>query len=424
MIRWVTAGSRLKIGLVGFFVVAWIGPTVPSLAQKKTTEKTSPATVPPSQGGKLPRPKSKNPVTGPTGSSDKKPRYNCFQELLLPPGGNGTYSPDNKFLYLLVSQKFAAVPGSSRARYSFYQIDLDKRLAVPTLALNQLSGAALVTYVYPLQGVSAVVFNDSFPGCYSGRASIVSVSFQKQGSKAVKASGEYSLVEGPAGLQLFDQAKQAIVEVDYVTFQTRVARSVPKGQLPLYYDSGTRELFTLDSKERRLHYYKVGSQEPDRIMSLRKNERVSQRGRSFGVVAFKKKKNRLFLKEIPFWSGESIKEAKVYAVRLPKKFAVQDAAVEFHVGTKVAVIHGLTPEIQDRWRRSYIIQYNTGKLVKSVLTPAGQRVGFARISPNGKNTVVQVINSTTFEQKSLTIVDNKKGKSRSVEMLDTKKQGS
>lgn len=366
------------------------------------------------QGGALPKGDlgETGKATGPDESVAKK-RRNCFLDLTEPPGGNGHFSSDGKFLYLLAQTGDADDAGDKPAkakkkkkdkakastnpkvRYTLFRISPKTRKSEALVSLEHHGSASLLTYGEPLQAVSAVAFVGPSAGCYEGPAGVVTVSFAKKDDKAVQESGVFELVETPKGLRLVDAKKDQILALDATTFQSKLDRKVPKDERPLFYDPESKQLVVWhDAGDHRglVSYAGEDDQSPKRL-AFKKGDRVLSQGNRFAVAQLDITQNTIKVQEVADWTGK--KKPVAHVLKVPPAYTVASAGMTINFDKKIALVYGANFLAKQKWQRVFVFDYATGDLLGAVPVTGTQYLNFAGIDPTGSYVVVEVRDMAT-----------------------------
>lgn len=355
------------------------------------------------QGGALPKGDTAETgkATGPEESGAKK-RRNCYLDLTEPPGGNGHFSPDGKFLYLLAQtgadeekpakgkKKKKAKQTNPKVRYTLFKISPKTRKSEALVSLEHHGSASLLTYGEPVQAVSAVAFVGPGAGCFEGPAGIVSVSFTKKDEKAVQDSGIFELVDTPGGLRLVDSKKDQILAMDPGSFQTKFDRKLPPGDRPLHYDPETKGLVVWhDAGDHRglIRYQSEDDKDPKRL-AFKKGDRVLSQGNRFAVAQLDVNTNSIRIQEVADWTGK--KKPIAHVLKVPAAYTVSSAGMTVNFDKKLALVYGANFLAKQKWQRVFVFDYSTGDLLGAVPVTGTQYLNFAGIDPTGAYVVVEV----------------------------------
>lgn len=350
------------------------------------------------QGGALPKGeelKTTVPQKPPMAAKPGAARRVCTADLLAPPGGNGIFTKDGTTLFLLASggpaQKLAKKgPEALKTKYTLYKITLKTRKAEPMLSLDHKGDAALVLYGDPLEGMSVVSFIGKGAPCFEGAGGVVSLSLTKKGMKAVQSTGAYVLAEAPRGFVMIDAKKMQVLEMDQLTYQTKMVRRVRDAERPLFFNPADRRLvvFHDDGKNRGLIDYAVDDEKKARRLAMKEGDRVAQSGERFAAARLDLKKNVIEISELPEWTG--LEKPGTYRLTLPPAYPVATAGVDLNFSKREALVFGGSYLAKQQWQRVFIFDYTRTDPVAVMPTSGKAYVNFAAIDPTGAYAAVEV----------------------------------
>jgi hypothetical protein len=378
----------------------------------------------------------------------------CHADFLNPPGSSGSFTSDGKFLYILLNAaKVIDLPSAKKKtspklalkkpvnwgppRQTLYKITLEGTSvqAEALLSLGVRQDAVLVTYGEPPQGLTTVVHlpvasKNAGIGCFDGPAGTVTVSFSKEGAKAVHGTGEIQIALGPAGFWLVDATKNQILEIDPATFQTRSMYRVPSGERPLYFDPHGPQLFTFKRgasededlkkgtaanlkasqavEERSLLVRGIIPDKVSRQMKLKVNDRLVQDGRYFAVVQLDSGANALTLIEVPGWNDGA--KPGTFNLQLPSATPIADAGMSIDIKKRRALVYGATARVKRKWGKIFIYDYGKGKQLAAVAAPKKQYIHYAAFDRSGERIILELRDLATSRSVMLKTFDFKNGR--------------
>lgn len=346
----------------------------------------------------------------------------CSVDAAIPPGGNGLFSKDGAYLYLLspgdTSKTANAASDSAKAKLTLFKINLKEHRAEPLLSLEQGGDPSLITHGDPPDGVSAVAFSSKTSACNEGQALVISVTFAKNNglqSKAVQKSGTYQLVETSLGRSLVDLKKGAILETDGKTFQNKVARKLPKNSRPLYFDADKRSIIAWQKASSGKGLVELTLEGVGKRLALKDGDRLLQDGGRFGAAHATLKTNAFEIQEIQGWSGGS--QAARFKVILPKNFSVATVASRIHFAKKlVAFFAGPGAQVQGGPEKVLFYEYMSGKDLGQISLAQKQAVNFVGFDPTGTYAVVESVGKLTRRGAQIKILELSTGIVNEVKM--------
>ena len=340
-------------------------------------------------GGALPKGGYKAGVKPPTKPAAKTPPKDssakCSDSIYLVGEGVGSFSKDGKLLYLLARNKDAG----KLPRYTIFKIDPDAGKADPIYSLEQKGEVALMTLNNPVQAVSTVSFLGPCASSYEGSAGSVTVSLANKVDKAVQLSGDFALIETLTGRVFSDMKKNAVLEMDAVSFQTRSSARHPPGERPLFFDPLKRLLVTWhhDKKQRGLVAYFSDQLKPGAALSVPEWDKVLRNKDLFGAYSVQEKQNAVVIHEIPEWSG--VTEKKDHTLKVLPEMPVTSSSLVVNFQEKM--VGFLASSWKERAKRNKVLLYNysTGTLLGKITPAASDVPGYVAISPNGRWLIVE-----------------------------------
>ncbi len=341
-------------------------------------------------GGALPKGNSKGggvkPPTKPVGKSPaKQAAAKCSDSVYLVGEGVGSFSKEGNLLYLLARNKDAG----KLQRYTIFKIDAEAGKADPIYSLEQKGEVALMTLNNPVQAVSTVSFLGPCASSYEGAAGSVTISLANKVDKAVQLSGNFALIETLTGRVFSDMKKNAVLEMDAVSFQTRSSAKHRPGERPLFFDPLKRLLVTWhhDKKQRGLVAYFSDQLIPDAALSIPEWDRLLRDKDLFGAYSVQEKANVVVIHEIPEWSG--VTEKKDHTLKVLPEVPVMNSSLI--ADFKFKFVGFVAPTWKERTKRNkvYLYNYSTGALLGKISPAAGDIPGYVAISPNGRLLIVE-----------------------------------
>ncbi len=349
----------------------------------------SPLTVQGQAGGALPKGGYKSGAKPPKKPAAKTPQKltaaKCSDSIYAVGEGVGSFSKDGSSLYLLARNKAAG----KLPRYTIFKIDPDAGKADPVYSLEQKGEVALMTLNDPVQAVSTVSFLGPCASAYEGTAGSVTISLANKGDKAVQLSGDFALIETQTGRVFSDMKKNAVLEMDAVSFQTRSSARHPPGERPLFFDPLKRLLVTWhhDKKQRGLVAYFSDQLKPGAALSVPEWDKVLRNKDLFGAYSVQEKQNSVVIHEIPEWSG--VTEKKDHTLKVLPDVPVTSSSLIVNFQTKM--VGFVAASWKDRVKRNNVVLYNysNGNLLGKISPATGDIPGYVAISPNGRWLIVE-----------------------------------
>jgi len=353
-------------------------------------------------GGSLPKGDYKaggvKPPSKPVEKSSPKQRaIKCSESIYHVGEGVGSFSKDGGLLYLLARNKSEG----KLPRYTIFKIDPVGGKAEPIYSLEQKGEVALMILNDPIQAVSTVSFIGPCAGSYEGPAASVTVSLIKRTEKAIRFSGDFALIETHSGRVLSDLKKNAVLEMDAVSFQTKTSARYRSGERPLFFDPLKRLLIAWrhDKKQRGLVAYYSDQMTPGSALAIPERDKVLRDRDRFGAYSVQKKSNIVVIHEVPDWSG--VTEKKDYTLRVTPEMPVSGSSLI--VSFQAKLVGFLGASWKDRIRRNEVVLYNysTGALIGKVSPENGDIPGYSAISPNGRWLIVETRDASAKHTTSL-----------------------
>ena len=340
-------------------------------------------------GGALPKGGYKSGVKPPAKSvaktAAKQTSAKCSDSIYAVGEGVGSFSKEGNLLYLLARNKDAG----KLPRYTIFKIDPDAGKADPIYSLEQKGEVALMTLNNPVQAVSTVSFLGPCASSYEGTAGSVTISLANKVDKAVQLSGDFALIETLTGRVFSDMKKNAVLEMDAVSFQTRSSARHPPGERPLFFDPLKRLLVTWhhDKKQRGLVAYFSDQLKPGAALAIPEWDKVLRNKDLFGAYSVQEKQNAVVIHEIPEWSG--VTEKKDHTLKVVQEVPVTSSSLIVNFQTKM--VGFVAASWKDRAKRNKVALYNysNGKLLGKITPTASDVPGYVAISPNGRWLIVE-----------------------------------
>lgn len=350
----------------------------------------------------------KGKVAGP---ATAKPRVTtCYDHLVRPPGGSALFVGDEFFLLAQTSDiGKAGDQKKPTVRHTLYRFSLATALKLPEaeamLSLEHRSSVALAANSEPVSAVSAVAFLGTTSACFEGPAAVVSVALAKKGEQAVRTTGQHYFVESPKGRMFVDVKKQAVLEMDPQSFQTKTTRRLASHERGLFFDPGSRALTTWhdDGKQRGLVFYKGEDDKDPRRVAVVAGDRVVQKAGAFAVMRAVPAAGSLQLQELMPWSG--VKKAGTYKMTLPKGYGVSRVGMDVSFEKRLAVVHAVGFPAQRQWQRAFVIDYASGETIGVVQATGTDFVYYAGIDPKGRYVLAEIRDEKSRRTVGLKLFD-------------------
>lgn len=349
------------------------------------------------EGGALPKGVYKAPVkTKKSEPKVKKPTEptldNCSGRIFEAGEGAGSFAKDGKLFYLLARNRNSG----KLQKYTVFKIDPELKKAEPIYTLEQKGEVALMPLNDPVKAVTTVSFIGLCAPFYEGAAGSVTVSLEKEKKtdKAVRQSGDYVLADTPSGRVLADTKKNAILETDGMTFQTKLSARFEKGDRPLYFDSSKRFLVAWhqDTEQQGLVTYYNESSKPGARLAIAEGDRLLRNADRFGAYTVLGKSNSIVIHEVPDWSG--VKEKKDFTVKVDPDMPVGKAAVVVNFSARVVALFSQTWTSRSAKNKVYLYSYDTGKFIGKISPAVGDVPGYVSFTRNGQMLLVETKNYT------------------------------
>jgi hypothetical protein len=341
-------------------------------------------------GGTLPKggykPGGAKPPSKKSGKAQTKQQsVKCSDSIYLVGEGVGSFSKDGNLLYLLARNK----DSGKLPRYTIFKIDPDAGKADPIYSLEQKGEVALMTLNNPVQAVSTVSFLGPCANSYEGTAGSVTISLANKVEKAVQLSGDFALIETHTGRVFSDMKKNAVLEMDAVSFQTKSSSKYRAGERPLFFDPMKRLLVTWhnDKKQRGLVAYFSDQLTPSAALSVPEWDKVLRDRDLFGAYTIQEKANAVVIHEIPEWSGVTAK--KDYTLKVLPEIPVRNSSIFVDFQSKFAGFVAATWKDRTKKNKVFLYNYSNGELVGKISPATGDMPGYTAISPNGKWLIVE-----------------------------------
>lgn len=345
------------------------------------------------QGGALPKGNYKAPKKSvKPATAVKTPETtteNCSGRVFEVGEGAGSFAKDGQLLYLLARNKI----GGKLPRYTIFRIDPELKKAEPIYALEQKGEVALMPLNNPVKAVSTVSFLGPCAAQFEGAAGSVTVSLEKgKSDKAVQLSGDFALMDTPAGRGIADLKKSAVLEMDGLTFQTKLSARFEKGDRPLFHDSVKRFLVAWHQGDgqRGLVTYYNDSAKPGARLAIAEGDRLIRNGDKFGAYSVLAKSNSVVIHEIPDWSG--VKTKKDFTVKVDRDMPVGRATVALNFSARVAAFFIQSWPGRAARNKVYLYSYETGKFIGKIVPADGEVPGYVSFTRDGSWLLVETKN--------------------------------
>lgn len=344
-------------------------------------------------------------VTAPPEKKDERP-VECTDLVANPLGLPMEYERDGAFVWWLARIKGKAAGSqptrpsseakgaSEKPRYVLYSLDIQKRTAIPRVAIELVEPLAMMLRK---NAVSIISFQQAGPGrCLDGPGTLVDLSINKKNEGAVQQLGSYSILASPRDRMLFDKTRQAIVETDPVSGQKRLLRKLNDGEKPIYFDPTSKKLVVYVQGKNDKHYVTYSS---DKVKELGReklpanSKYVYTPNGSKIALEIRGSENAFKIHELSSWNGAGSKG--VYKITLPKGFSPHDARVDIDPGNGLALVVGESLATRENWQRVFLFRYRMGKLLTTLSFDGTQYPNLAAISPKGDTIFVEVRSSLT-----------------------------
>jgi len=364
----------------------------------------------------------------------------CMSDFANPAGTNGYLSADGKLLYLLAAKPAAvspatpsptasaapaATPGAPGAPaaapppkvngITLYRVDLTTNKATAVLSVKQRPTSILVNHGDPIQGISALAFQQVPGGCSEGKAAGVNLGFdKKEGSASLLGKGSYGVVRSQQGTLMVDLDRRTILETDIQSYQTRSAANFAEGEVPVFFDQGDRHMVTWNAKARGMSLFKSGMKTADQKIQIKPGDRVLQDRDRFAVMAMDRATNTLTVRLLPKWS--KVDKDREYAVKVPAAYNIADAYVEVNMARGLLAVSAVPGPQRLRWQKLYLFSLKSGRLLATLEGTANQYFEYFALAPDGTFLVAEVRDLNDRTSRSIRKLELKKMKPVTIDL--------
>jgi hypothetical protein len=290
----------------------------------------------------------------------------CFDTFLSLPHYAFLNDQDDGAIYFLAQTSSLKKTKNWRLyQHKLFSIDTRFLKGDAVLSLKQGSRPYLLGMGNPLTAISTLSFMGRGKGCARGRAGLISIALRGSKTRALKAKPEVQILQGGEGFFLFSKAKRGIIKQDSFTFQTRVIKTIPEGEIPLFYDPKTDSHVTFqEEKPRGLKRYFGLKTTPSKKWAIKPEEMIVQERDLFASVTFDLDRSQVTLFEIPHWSG--VTQLATYKLDLPKELIGKSLGIDVLFDRKWLLLYGQSYFDRKEIGKIYLVAYDTGKVLKTI----------------------------------------------------------
>ncbi len=299
-----------------------------------------------------------------TGQENVLRASDCFSYLSNPRQGDFFLTQNGKFIYF--ASRTAGEAIQAEPKFYIYEIDIQARTSRRIVGVRLDGFPALVGHGQPLDGATILDLKKSEASCGEGLVGGTGVQWNQQ-QRIIKnfPNAHYKIVPSDQGTVLADLDQGNVLGFDFVSLQRRTLATFDRKLVPLFVEFQPPKVFALAPERGELLRFAGGSREPESILVLKKGSKLVQSQEWFGLLEQGLDAQKLILRTIKGWSGETFTTQNL---DLPKDWVGDQVQLDVSPQTGVALVQA--KDVRAR-RGSFTPQYRKALVYsKSKSTPA------------------------------------------------------